>query len=129
MAFSGCTSLSEIVFGENLQSIETFAFARCSSLISICLPDSLTSLAFGAFGGCKNLESIYIPIGVVEIWKDTFANCGALKDVYYAGSEEDWNAIDIAENNENLTNATIHYNQSSSNNKDGEVNFPFIPIE
>jgi len=30
--------------------------------------------------------------------------------VYYAGTQKQWNAIEIGEGNEDLTNATIHFN-------------------
>ena len=49
--------------------------------------------------------------------------CTGLKDVYYAGSEAQWKAISVGSDNDNLLNATIHYNctgeHCSTNNEPG----------
>lgn len=86
-AFSGCTSLTSVTIPEEVTSIGDWAFRNCSSLTSITLPDSVTSIGWEAFNGCNNL-----------------------KTVYYAGSEDQWKQISIQEDNDSLTNATIHYN-------------------
>ena len=38
-----------------------------------------------------------------------FESCSSLKDVYYSGTQEQWNAINFSYGNDNLLNATIHY--------------------
>lgn len=51
----------------------------------------------------------------------TFWECSALTDVYYAGSQSDWEGINIEGDNTYLTSATIHYNgQTLSDGHDGE---------
>ena len=39
-----------------------------------------------------------------------FGDSPSFSNVYYAGTEENWNAITIDEDNANLASATIHYN-------------------
>ena len=39
-----------------------------------------------------------------------FKGCDILTDVYYTGTEAEWDAIEIAANNDSLNNATIHFN-------------------
>ena len=41
-----------------------------------------------------------------------FVSCDNLTDVYYPGTEEDWNNIEIQDDNDPLLNATIHYNST-----------------
>jgi len=50
---------------------------------------------------------------VTTIGRWAFQYCVNLADVYYKGSEEQWREIDIYDDNEYLTNATIHYNYVS----------------
>ena len=134
--FMECSSLSSINLSESLTSIEGWSFYFCSSLRNIVLPESLTSIgggAFylcnvsriilpeslaciddGAFWSCYSLESIFIPTSVKTINESAFLNTG-LKNIYYAGTENEWNSIQII-STENvsgyyngLRNATVHY--------------------
>ncbi len=128
--FRDCKSLEEVRLGNNLLKIGVKAFENCSNLKKIEIPDSVktiknsfvncTALASvtlgknveeltGTFESCKALVSIDIPKSVKEIGENTFKACSNLKDIYYAGSESEWNNIDISEKNAELFNATIHF--------------------
>ena len=47
---------------------------------------------------------------MTSIGDDAFYGCSNVTDVYFTGTEAEWAAIDIGENNNYLTSATIHYN-------------------
>ena len=83
---------------------------KSQETISIDIPDDTTVFRFCEFEKCTNLTVIVIPKSVTVIATSAFKNCKELKDVFYKGSEEDWKAIKIYENNEPLLNANIHYN-------------------
>ncbi len=74
------------------------------------IPNDVTKIGLSSFSGCNSLTSITIPDNVTSIGKSAFQNCSNLKDVYYTGNEKAWNQIDIEEDNDTLTSATIHYN-------------------
>ena len=95
-------------------SISESAFATCSSLMSITIPNSVTSIGKYAFAICDSLSSVTIPSSVTRIGEHAFKQCNNLADVYYSGTLRRWNAITIGEDNTSLTNATLHYQQSSS---------------
>ena len=110
LAFKGCLCLSSIVISDSVTSIGEGAFVGCTSLRSILIPNSVTSIGGGAFNNCYSLNSIVIPDSVTTIDSSAFWNCNSLSDVYYIGSEEQWNAIYIGPDNDELKSATIHYN-------------------
>lgn len=58
----------------------------------------------------NELDSITIPEGVTTIGNYAFCACTDLTNVYYTGSEEQWNTIEIGDENNELFAATIHYN-------------------
>ena len=55
-------------------------------------------------------KEITIPNSVTDIGAHAFYSCDNLKNIYYKGSQEEWNKINIRDNNKNLKNATIYYN-------------------
>lgn len=108
-AFGGCSNLVEITIGNNVTTIGDQAFSQCEKLTYIIIPDSVISIGYNAFRDCPNLISITIGKGVTSIGANAFNN-SKHTDVYYAGTEEQWNAIEFIGTNQALENATIHYN-------------------
>ncbi len=52
-AFSGCTALKEVIFGDGTETIGDNAFYGCSVLTTITLPLALTAIGTTAFSGCE----------------------------------------------------------------------------
>ena len=109
-AFQGCSKLTSVTIPEGVTSIDSFAFSGCSSLTSVSIPEGVTSIGTYAFYGCSGLTSVTIPEGVTSIGDRAFGGCDAITDVYYSGTEEEWQAIEIGNYNDALSDATIHYN-------------------
>ena len=109
-AFKNCKNLTSITIPSSVTTICGDTFSNCSSLTSVVIPDSVTSIEYGAFYNCENLVNVIIPNSVTDIGAHAFYSCDNLKNVYYKGSQEEWNKINIRDNNKNLTNATIYYN-------------------
>ena len=84
---------------------------------SYIIPDSVTTIDMAAFSRSKNLLNVTIPASVITIVSSAFNECTALTDVYFYGTEDEWNAITIGEDNDPLLNATIHFNCHTHNYK------------
>ena len=113
-AFYGCGSLSSVTIPNSVTGIEGLAFSDCSSLTSITIPENVTYIGQGAFSDCANLTSITMPTSMDYIGSYAFRNCSSLTDIYFTGTREQWNKITLQDGNEQLQNATIHFNQSGS---------------
>ena len=109
-AFSVCSSLTSITIPDSVTSIGDYAFSFCSSLTSITIPNSVTSIGYSAFSVCSSLTSITIPNSVTSIGYSAFSDCDSLETVYYSGTKEQWNKMNIGNENSNLTDANIVYN-------------------
>ena len=108
-AFRGCESLSYVKLPLNITALNSHMFQYCKNLNNIELPNKITEIYGQAFQDCANLTNIVLPNSLTSIREEAFLNCNNLTNVFYYGTEEDWNSISIGDNNECLTNATIHY--------------------
>ena len=90
-----------------MKRIGASAFVSCYSLTSVAISSGVTFIEDIAFSDCRNLESITIPVSVTYIGPMAFYYCTGLTTVYYDGTEAQWNAIEIAEQNDSLLNAEI----------------------
>ncbi len=109
-AFEYCSGLTNITIPDSVTSIGVYAFHGCSRLTSITIPDSVTSIGVWAFWNCSGLTSITIPDSVTSIGEAAFYGCYNLEDIWYEGNNDDKQGITIHDSNDNLINATWHYN-------------------
>ena len=71
-AFSHCSALSDVTFGNGTTLISTYAFEYCQSLSNITIPDSVVQIANRAFRYCDGLTSVSIPNSVISIGFEAF---------------------------------------------------------
>lgn len=92
LAFAGCINLKSIEIPNTLTEIADNVFYD-TKISSVKLPEGITELHFLTFNGCE-LERIYLPKSITYIDASAFEGT-QLHHVYYAGSQEDWNKIEI----------------------------------
>lgn len=129
--FLGCSSLREVTLPETVRNLGDFAFSHCSSLWTMELPETMDSLGWYTFSNCTNLRTFTVPEGVAQIdsifsydmaleklmlpasletiCENTLTDDLPLTDVYYAGTQEQWEAVIVEEGNTALANAVIHF--------------------
>jgi len=80
--FSGCTSLTGIIYPDNAEDIQGGTFEGCTNLASITISKSVTVIYAGdTFKGCEKLTSIDIPDNVSVIYRSVFSYCTGLKNI------------------------------------------------
>lgn len=108
-AFSNCSNLKKVTMAYGLVTIGDYAFGSCASLKEVTIPGSVAVIDDCAFYACSKLESVTLPLSLTTIGIGAFYECNALQNVYYAGLEEEWQAINIDYYNQWLTDAQIHF--------------------
>lgn len=114
---SNYKSIDGVLFDKNGENLILYPAGKQET--SYVIPNGVTSIGANAFYLCFGLTSIMIPDSVASIGDEAFWDCSDMKDVYYSGSQAEWEKISIEDGNENLTNATIHYNSSGTGNDSG----------
>lgn len=94
-AFRDCTSLASISIPNSVTNLGYYAFYGCTALTSITFPEGVTTIGNYAFGKCSGLATVIIPDTITTIAKNAFYKCTSLTNVYYAGTQEQWDAVTI----------------------------------
>lgn len=108
-AFNRCDSLKEITIPSSVEVVGYHSISYCSSLEAVVFEEGVTELMDYAVVGCISLKSVTLPSTIEKIGFRAFTEDTQLQDVYYNGTQEEWKAIEIAEENEPLLNATVHF--------------------
>ncbi len=108
-AFRGCANLSEVLIPDSVTKINDAAFLFCSGLTEVILPNHLQRLNYMAFAGCDGLARLSVPLALTHVKPYVFLGCTSLTDIHYAGTAEQWNAVQKEEGNDPLLTAEKHY--------------------
>jgi hypothetical protein len=96
-AFSGCTSLTNVVLGKGLTYIGAVTFLNCIGLTSITIPAGVTNIGEYVFTGCTNLVAVYFqgnaPSSLGAFAPYPFGPITPLPTVYYPHGTTGWGAL------------------------------------
>ena len=109
-AFQDCVGLTHVSLPDSLIYIGFAAFKGCSGLTDIVIPQRVTDLGNSAFADCTGLTQIDIHEKLTCIANGAFSGCTGLTDVYYSGTQAQWDAIFVDENNDALLSAKLNTN-------------------
>lgn len=118
-SFEGCALLEKVKLGDGMTSIPFMAFFKCSSLKTIAIPKTVEFIDENAFEGCGSLVTIVIPASLTSVADSAFTSCNSLKTIFYEGTEEQFDAIELADGNEALLNARLYIYSETEPTEDG----------
>ena len=86
-AFYSC-KVENLIFPNNLNSINNYAFYESKLLKTITFPDSLTMVSISSFANCSALETVDFGNGVKTLSQSAFEKCVNLKAAHLGNSIE-----------------------------------------
>ena len=89
---AGC-AVSQIPDDGSVTAIGKYAFMWLRELTYLEIPEGVTEIGYCAFQQCVWLEEISLPASLERIGQNAFRFCHRLKTVHYAGTMEQFNAI------------------------------------
>lgn len=102
------TNISTIIVGNGVDTIPQSCFSH-SVIERIILSDSVKTINYAAFYDAVRLETLVIGSGVESIDEDILEFTDELTAIHYKGTQEDWDAISIHEENEGLNSKELHF--------------------
>ncbi len=81
-------------------------------VVAIVVREGVTSIGDFAFVECPQLVTMDIPVSVTSVGNYATSGSNNLADVYYGGTEGQWHEVGIADGNDPLLNANIHFTGS-----------------
>lgn len=81
----------------------------------VILPEGITHIGECAFEECNSLTIVCLPKSLKQVGMYAFSNCYSLSDVYYIGSVTEANLIEWGLHNQEIFDATWHYNNPGPN--------------
>jgi hypothetical protein len=85
-AFWYCGNLTTVAMGGNVSAIGKAAFSCCSQLTELTLPESVTTIEAGAFSGCSSLTNVSLGTSLKNIEAQAFDACTNLAEIILPGS-------------------------------------------
>ena len=86
-------------------------FYNCKELTTAIIGGNATQIGDDSFKNCGKLSTVTIGAGVTVIGESAFEYCSSLTTVRYGGTASMWNAISFGSWNEDLSGATVIYEQ------------------
>ena len=87
-AFSGNTSVTELVFSSTNTTVEEYAFMNCTSLESVTIPENVVTFGDRVFSGCTSLKTVKMnsdivsmPSDIVSMPTNMFSGCTSLEEL------------------------------------------------
>ena len=105
-AFLECKQLKSVRLSKGLRGVAQEAFRGCVALTDLDLAEA-EQIGADAFNGCTALETFTLPTTCVEIGRGAFNGCTALDKVHYIGTQQMWELVRVASNNDALNNAVV----------------------
>lgn len=97
-AFENCSSLTNIIIGDQVTSIGENTFYECINLMSVTIGNGVSKIGYNAFYGCSSLISVNCA-GTIDQWVQIEFNGYSANPLYYAKK--------LYVNNELVTEANI----------------------
>ena len=108
-SFENCITLETIKLGQGITKIPYRCFFGTTALKTIDIPEGVTLIEENAFSSCTSMQSVILPSTLKTIEDSAFLDCSNLSVIFFKGTEEQFDAIEINANNDELISAKKVY--------------------
>ncbi len=118
-SFESCAKLTEIKLGSGIDKIPFMAFSKCSGLKTVNIPEGVSVIEENAFEDCTSMKTVVLPSTLTSVQDSGFLGCSSLVSIFFAGTEEQFDAIEVADSNDALLDAEVYFYSEVKPDGDG----------
>lgn len=119
-SFEDCDKLETLKLAEGLTAIPYRCFFDASALVTIDIPEGVTVIEENAFSSCEAMKTIVLPSTLKTVEDGAFVDSSNLTVVFFKGTEEQFDAMDISGNNNELLSAKIYFYSETQPSESGD---------
>lgn len=119
-SFEDCDKLETLKLAEGLTAIPYRCFFDASALVTIDIPEGVALIEENAFSACEAMQTIVLPSTLKTIEDGAFLDSSNLAVVFFKGTKEQFDAIEISKNNNELTSAKTYFYSESQPSESGD---------
>ncbi len=94
---------------DSVKIIHKYAFMGAENIVELYLPENLEKISIGAFENCTSIEYLHVYDKLTKIESGAFLTCSQFTEVFYYGSKEQWEQIEVDQNNNSLLLSYINF--------------------
>lgn len=83
-------------------------YACRDRIVSVVIGDGTTYLGACAFLDCVRLSAVTLPASLARVGDGAFRGCTGLSDLYFVGTQAQWDAVRLGDENAPLREASVH---------------------
>ena len=119
-SFEGCTNMHSVKLGAGLKTIPYRCFFGASKLITIDIPEGVTVIEEDAFSSCTAMQTVVLPSTLTTIEDSAFLDASSIAAIFFKGTEEQFDAIDISDNNDPMLSAKVFFYSEAQPTESGD---------
>lgn len=119
-SFEDCTMLKTVKLDKGLKTIPYRCFFAATALLTVDIPEEVEIIEENAFSSCTSLQTVVLPSTLKSIEDGAFIDADNLTVVFFRGAEEQFDAVEIAKNNNELLTAKIYFYSEAEPTEDGD---------
>ena len=119
-SFEQCMHLEKVSLATGLTTIPYRCFFEAKELITVDIPEGVKIIEENAFSSCVKLQTVVLPSTLETIEDGAFVDASNIAVVFFKGSEEQFDAINISANNNELLSAEVYFYSEEQPTSEGK---------
>lgn len=118
--FEGCATLEVLKLDPGMKTIPYRCFFEATGLVTIDIPEGVETIEENAFTSCTGLQTVVLPSTLKTVEDSAFDKADNLVVIFFKGTEEEFDALEISNNNAPLISSKVYfYSETEPSEKGG----------
>ena len=118
--FEACSTLETVKLDAGMKTIPYRCFFGASGLVTLDVPEGVETIEENALSYCTSLQTIVLPSTLKTVEDGAFDGADNLVVIFFKGTEEEFDALDIRNENDPLISAKLYFYSETEPTEKGD---------